>query len=94
MVQLIDRVELYSKVQMVARRCRLSLLSPFIHNCAFTETSKRADYRRDLYHLVFRDYSYTMAEIKNQRAEAMAYLQEHKILRLFDILAVKLAQQV
>ena len=35
-----------------------------------------------------------MSEIKNQRVDAMAYLEKHKILRLFDILGVKLAQQV
>lgn len=32
--------------------------------------------------------------MKNQRVDAMAYLEKHKILRLFDILGVKLAQQV
>ena len=35
-----------------------------------------------------------MSEIKNQRVDALAYLEKHKILRLFDILGVKLAQQV
>ena len=35
-----------------------------------------------------------MPEMRNQRADAMAYLEEHKILKLFDILGVKLAQQV
>ena len=32
--------------------------------------------------------------MRNQRADALAYLEEHKILKLFDILGVKLAQQV
>ena len=30
----------------------------------------------------------------DQRADAMAYLEKHKIPRLFEILGVKLAQQV
>mmetsp|Transcript_9954 Transcript_9954/g.9676 ORF Transcript_9954/g.9676 Transcript_9954/m.9676 type:complete len:132 (+) Transcript_9954:192-587(+) len=34
-----------------------------------------------------------VGEIRNQRTDALVYLEKHKILLMFDILGVKLAQQ-
>jgi hypothetical protein len=35
-----------------------------------------------------------MSGIRDHRAEALAYMEGHKIIKIFDLLGVKLAEQV